>query len=265
MKTRVLFLVAITMVFAGLSWSDPITSFQSYSPVLSGGTLANFEGFPEFTVITNQYPGMTFSQTSPTGSLTGGGAPWIDNYNENDGLNGCSGAAWCFAYGASSGSGVLTGSTEGGNVVTTAGIIVTFTTPQSNVQGFLSDTSPLGNYTVVAYGAGNTVLATETVLESALPGPNYTGGFFPPPGTFPLPGIYVGFEASTPEIVAFQIGPDITTADDAFAVDDISFGGSPAVITTPEPSSIVLLSSAPILIGCGWLMRRRRAALKSKG
>jgi hypothetical protein len=257
MKTRVVFLVAVTTAFAGLSWSDPIISFQSYSPVLSGGTVANFEGFSEFTLITNQYAGMTFSQT-------GGGAPWIDNFNQNGGANGCSGAAWCFGYGASSGSGVLTGSTQGGNVVTTAGIIVTFTTPQSNVQAFLADTSALGNYTITARGAGNTVLATETVPLSALPGPSYTGGVFPAPGTFPLPGIYVGFEDALPNIVSFQIGPSSAGAGaDAFAVDDVSIGGR-ATAVTPEPSSIALLSSAPILIGCGLLLRRRRA-LMSKG
>ncbi|HTS76461.1 MAG TPA: PEP-CTERM sorting domain-containing protein [Bryobacteraceae bacterium] len=245
MKMRVLVLLAVTMAFAGLSLSDPITAFQSYPPVLSGGTVADFEGFAEFTVITNQYAGMTFSQT-------GGGAPWIDNYDENGGANGCGGEAWCYAYGASSGSGVLTGSTQGGNVVTTAGIIVTFATPQSNVQAFLSDTSPLGDYTITAYGAGDTLLDTETVLESALPGPAYTGDVFPAPGTFPLPGIYVGFEDSLPDIVSIQIGPS-SSGGDAFAVDDVSFGGT----SVPEPSSLALL--APVALGMFWILRRKLA------
>ena len=65
-----------------------VIGFQSYSPVLSGGTVADFEGLGEFTHVTTQYSGMTFSQT--------GGAPWIDNYNESVGQNGCSGAAWCY-------------------------------------------------------------------------------------------------------------------------------------------------------------------------
>jgi len=246
MNGRIVAFLVVTTVFAGLSWSDPITGFQSYTPVLSGGTVASFEGFREFTVITNQYAGMTFSQT-------GGGAPWIDNYNENGAANGCSGAAWCYGYGASSGSGVLTGSTQGGNVVTTAGILVTFATPQSNVQAFLSDTAPLGNYTITAYGAGNTVLDTETVPESALPGPGYSDGTFPAPGTFPLPGIYVGFEDALPNIVAIQFGPS-SVGLDAFAIDDVSFGGS-----VPESNSIALLCTIlMILVGYRWITRKRQ-------
>ncbi|HUA62560.1 MAG TPA: PEP-CTERM sorting domain-containing protein [Verrucomicrobiae bacterium] len=238
MKKRVVLLLAISAMLATIAWSDPIVGFQSYTPILSGGTVANFEGFSEFTVITNQYAGMTFSQT-------GGGAPWIDNYGQNAGGGGCSGAAWCYGYGAASGSGVLTGSTQGGNVVTTAGIIVNFTTPQSNVQAFLSDTAPLGNYTITAYGAGNTVLDTVTVLESAVTPPTYTGGVDPAPGTFPLPGIYVGFEDALPNIVSLQIGPSTAGAGtDAFAVDNVSFGGT----NVPEPTSIALLGGVLVLV-----------------
>src|SRR5436190_19021075 len=84
MKTRlhaVAVLSAAFLMFASLSWGDSI--IKSYAPVLSGGTVANFEGFNEFTRINTQYPGMTFSQT-PSGS------PMIDNYQQNGGRQGCS-------------------------------------------------------------------------------------------------------------------------------------------------------------------------------
>jgi len=224
-----------------------ISGFQSYSPDLSGGTLANFEGFAEATIITTQYSGMTFSQT-------GGGAPMIDNYGPSH-PSGCSGQNWCYGYGASSGSGVLTGSTQGSNVITTAGIIVTFTNLQSDVQAFLSDTSPLGNYTITAFGATHNILDTVTVLSSATLPPGYSGGFFPAPGTFPLPGIYVGFTDSTAEIKSIQIGPS-SAGSDAFAVDDISFGGSTGGGGVPEPGTLLLMGAG--LIGLGAKLRKAR-------
>lgn len=221
--------------------------FQTYAPTLSGGTLANFEGFTEETIITTQYAGMTFSQT-------GGGAPMIDNYNGNGA--GCSGQPWCYAYGASSGSGVLTGSTEGNNIITTAGIIVTFSSLQSDVQAFLADTSPLGNYTVTVYSGPNatgTLLGTVTVLQGNVLPAGYSGGFFPAPGTFPLPGIYVGFTDGVAEIGSFEIGPS-SSFGDAFAVDDVSFGGS----TTPEPGTLLLMSAGLLGLGVAKLRKSRR-------
>jgi len=224
--------------------------FQTYAPTLSGGTLANFEGFAEETIITTQYAGMTFSQT-------GGGAPMIDNYDGNGA--GCSGQAWCYAYGASSGSGVLTGSTEGDNIITTAGIIVTFSSLQSDVQAFLSDTSPLGNYTVTVYSgpdATGTLLGTLTVLQGNVLPAGYSGGFFPAPGTSPLPGIYVGFTDITAEIGSFEIGPS-STEGDAYAVDDVSFGGSIGS-STPEPGTLLLMSAGLLGLGVAKLRKSRR-------
>lgn len=98
MKFRLLTLLT-AIAFAVPLWAAPISGFQSYTPVLTGGTVADFEGFTEFQRISTQAAlGMTFSQT-------GGGLPMIDNYNQNGGGSGCSGAPWCFGYGASSGEG----------------------------------------------------------------------------------------------------------------------------------------------------------------
>jgi Bacterial Ig domain len=193
----------------GAAYGDPL---KSYTPQTSGGTLITFEGQPEGTRISNQFSGVTFIQPD-------GGRPMIDTYAPSDSKpNG-----WLFGYGASSGSAVLTGSTDGGAAAPTiAGIIATFTSPVSVVELFLSDTAPLGNYTIAAFGAGGTLLESFVVpLGTSVP-PDYSGGTFPPPGTKPLPGIFVGFVRPSGDIVSIQIGPS-DAALDAFAIDDLRF------------------------------------------
>jgi len=235
--------VAILGALALPLMATPV-GFQSDTPVLSGGTVANFEGFTEFTSITTQYSGMTFSQA-------GGGAPMIDNYGESSADLACSGDAWCYGYGASSGSGVLTASVNGTDYPSVADIIVSFTDPQSDVQAFLSDTDPEGNYTITAYsgtGASGSVLGTITVLEGDVLPPGYSGGDFPTPGTTPLPGIWVGFIDSSDEIGSLVIGPS-SNPYDAFAIDDVSDGG-----TTPEPATFLLIGVSLL----GMVAARRR-------
>ena len=239
MKRALLFLTLAGFAVGGA------VGFQSYSPVLTGGTVANFEGFGEFTRITTQYAGMTFSQT-------GSGAPMIDNYQQNAGGQGCSGAAWCFGYGADSGSGVLTGSLDGNDFPTVAGIIVSFTSLQSTFQTFLSDTAPLGDYTITAFDDSHSVLGTVTVLLGNVLPPGYGGGVDPAPGTFPLPGLFVGFTDSLAEIRSVQIGPS-SASSDAFSVDDVSIGGSVAGV--PEPATWTLLGAGLALVS----VRRLRA------
>ena len=188
----------------GAAYGAPL---QSYTPQTSGGTLITLEGQAEGTLISSQFSGVTFSQPD-------GGRPMIDTY-ENEG--------WLFGYGASSGSAVLTGSTEGGaEFPTIAGIIATFSSPVSSVEVFLSDTAPLGNYTISAFGAGGMLLESFAVAGTAIVPPGYSGGIFPPPGTTPLPGIFVGFVRPSGDIVSIQIGPS-SAARDSFAIDDLRF------------------------------------------
>jgi hypothetical protein len=228
LKISMLALALIVIFAVGTAMAAPI---KSYTPVLTGGTLIDFEGFPEGTLIDTQYPGLTFGQAPLAGR------PQIDVF------------PWLFGYGSASGDHVLTGSTEGGYAFPTiAGITAAFATLQSAVQIFLSDTAPLGDYTVTAYDAGHSVLESLTVLASETLPPGYSGGVFPPPGTFPLPGIFVGFERLTADIASIQIGPS-SAANDAFAVDDLRYA-------IPLPSTVLLLGSG--LTGLlAWRRRRQ--------
>jgi hypothetical protein len=152
---------------------------------IGGVALADFEGKAEGLLIDTQYAGVTFSQPD-------GGKPQIDN------------SPFLFAYQASSGTGVLTGSTSGGaQFPTIAGMIATFAAPVSGVEAFMSDTSPLGNYTVSIFGAGN------VLLESLVFG-----------GATINPGAYIGFTRPAADIFAVQFGPG-SVSNDAFAIDDL--------------------------------------------
>ena len=222
-------LVVASAILAALmgAGSAKAGEIKSYSSVLTGGTLIDFEGWADGTIISDQYSGVTFSQT-PSGS------PEINNY------------PWLYGYGSSSGDGVLTGSTEGGNEFETiAGLIATFTAAKTGVQIFLSDTSPLGDYPITIYGSDGSVLDTFTVLQSQTLPPGYTGGSFPAPGTNPLPGIFVGYTSSTPDIWGIQVGPS-TASFDAFAVDDLRYTSN-----IPEPATYALMLAG--FAGLGFL------------
>jgi hypothetical protein len=182
MKAKYL-VAAIAVMALGLtptvSSAAPIFSAVS---TIGGAAMANFEGFAEGTIITNQYAGVTFGQVD-------GGTPMIDN------------SPFLFAFSQSSGEGVLTGSTNGGAFAPTiAGLTMTFGVAQSAVEFFLSDNSTLGNYTLSAYGAGNVLLET-TVLTAA----QVSGGH------------YVGFTGAG----ILKVTVDGVVENDAFGIDDL--------------------------------------------
>ena len=186
----------VLMVFAtvGTASASPILSAVT---TLGGAPVADFEGFAEGTLIAGQYAGVTFSQDDL-------GTPMIDN------------VPFLFGYGQASGEGVLTGSQTGGAPFpTVAGLVLDFAAPVSAVEWFLSDTGPLGVYTVSAFGAGN------VLLESFVATPEN----------------YVGFTRASADI--FRVTFDSDVVNDAFAMDDLRFQAA-----VPEPASLLTILSA---------------------
>ena len=151
---------------------------------------------------------------------------------------------------------MLTGSTEGSHTFDTiAGITVAFSGGHNAVEFFFSDTAQLGAYPITFYGSGGSVLGTFSLANdgSVLP-PGYSGGLFPPPGSFPLPGLFVGFTSAGNDIFGIGIGPS-GAANDSFAIDDVRYtsavGGG-----IPEPATWGLM-----ILGfgaAGSVLRRRR-------
>ncbi len=239
MKLKSLLATASVAAIVLCAHSATAASYTSYTSVLSGGSLIDFEGKAEGTLIDTQYAGVTFSQTPS-------GRPQIDNYG------------WIFGYGASSGSGVLTGSTEGGNqFATIAGIKATFSSGHNGVELFFSDTAPLGNYPITIYGAGGSVLASFSVASGSILPPGYGGGTFPPPGTSPLPGIFVGYTSAANDIFGIGVGPS-GASNDSFALDDLRFTTGGAI---PEPTTWAMMVIG--FGGVGAMIRRRQRTERS--
>ena len=124
--------------YLNLSFDAPSNS----AATVPGGTpLTTFKGFAEGTLMQNQVAGVTFGQTPLAGR------PQIDT------------STFIFSYVASSGRGVLTGSTEGGyQFPTVAGLTMIFAAPVAAAEVFFSDRAPLATYTISAFDANNVLL-----------------------------------------------------------------------------------------------------------
>jgi hypothetical protein len=131
-----------------------------------------------------------------------------------------------FFYTATSGNGVLTGSTEGGAPFpTVAGMTATFELPTNLAGAYFSDTAPLGNYTVTARDAGGNVLETQVILATQLP--------IAPTCTIDGCGVWVGFARPEADISSITFGPS-SSPGDAFAIDDVRFNADVSPLTADD-------------------------------
>ena len=205
---------ALAATLLSISAASTATQIDSATTVLGGATLTDFEGFAEGTLMQNQVAGVTFGQTPLAGR------PQIDNL------------PFLFGYGASSGTGVLTGSLEGGYpFVTVAGLTMTFAAPVSAAEVFFSDTAPLGSFTISAFDVSNVLLDSFVLSGTSI-------------------ARYVGFQYGSDLISRFEVGPS-SVSNDAFAIDDLRVARA-----VPEPSSWALMAMGAAALAA--LRRRRR-------
>ncbi|HTI31004.1 MAG TPA: PEPxxWA-CTERM sorting domain-containing protein [Sphingomonas sp.] len=240
MNLKTLITTAAALVSIGWSGGAAAATYSSYTSVLTGGTLIDFEGQANGTRIDTQYSGVTFGQLP-------GGRPQIDVYPS------------IFGYGPSSGNAVLTGTTEGGVTFDTiAGLTANFATGKNGVEFFFSDTAPIGNYPITFYGLGGAVLGSVNLLKGNILPPGYVGGTFPPPGTNPKPGIYIGYTSAVNEIYGIGIGPSSAT-NDSFAIDDLRFTSARGAV--PEPAAWAMMLLGFGLVGSATRGAKRRQTL----
>jgi hypothetical protein len=200
-KKSTLITIGLALV-ASSALATPIDSLVS----TLGGPAIDFEGRVEGEPISSQFAGLVLGQVD-------GGRPMIDN------------DPFLFGYTASSGVGVLTGSTEGGALFpTVAALKITLDSLGSAIEFFLSDTAPLSSYTISAFGDGDVLLESFQIpfvdLDTEI-------------------GRYVGFTrpGDLRYVTVDSDFVDTSEKGDGFAIDDVRF----VTATVPEPTGLVFL------------------------
>jgi hypothetical protein len=213
MKTFLTTLLALAVLFTNAEAQD--TSLNN-APTVASEPIT-FEGWPNGTSLTTQYPNVTFNGAVILGPaaldlsdpITG--QPWVP-YPPHSGTN--------LIYDP---NGTLT---------------LTFSSPVNFVNGYFTYTNGV---VMTAYNSSNTLLATAQAGAS----PSIPYNWVPAPSDpihNPPPNQLIGITLATPSISSVVISSlDNSIPDSYVFADDISFTGSINLNPVPEPSSVILL------------------------
>jgi hypothetical protein len=239
MKTFFTTLLALAALFTNaeaqaLSTGDAadssILSLQAQNTSLGNAATVTsepitFEGWPDGTVLTTQYPNVNFNGAVVLTAASAGGT--LDDAS----------------YPPYSGTNVITD--------LTGPLVLTFSSPVSFVNGYFTYAAGL---VMQAYDSSNDLLATA---QGA-----YLYNWVDPsnPTTNPPPNELIGVTSSTADISTVIISNEFNSLGyGVFTADDISFTGSINLSPVPEPSSVILLGAAVLAGGYRYRLRSIRA------
>jgi hypothetical protein len=186
-----------------------------------------FEGWPDGTVLTTQYPNVDFNGAVVLTAASAGGSLLDSVYPPHSGTN--------VIYDP---NGPLT---------------LTFSSPVEFVNGYFTYAYGL---TMTAYDSSNNVLATAQQANPSIP----YNTLDPSDPTGPTPNELIGITLTTPSISTVVISNALDPNLYGYiTADDISFTGSVNLNPVPEPSSLILMGAAFLVGGCRYGVRGIRA------
>ena len=222
----ILFSIVIFNFGAGRTFAATINT----TALTSGGTLFDFEGFPDLTNADNLFAaqGLTFSDDDPV-------------YSSNTKIRHAPRGDWT----PLSGIAVL----ENPNVSPT-NMSMYFSTPKSAVEFYFSDDAPLNDYDFTAYDASNNVL--ESASLSFATDRNASGDF----------AVFITFLRPSADISRIAIVSHAFAyvgQTDFYGIDDLRLDGSTSVV--PLAATLPLFASGLGAISAlVWRRKRKKAA-----